>query len=92
MHTLLTDQEGALVSTLIGKTCDRFSIKREFVGTQAHNYLAESHIRIVKLTALKLWKDVERLKLPISQDECVSEAAMAQNLMLSYNGVCPAQA
>ena len=65
---------------------------RELVGTDAHNYLAESHIRIVKLTALKLWQDVQRQKLQSTQDDCVAEAAMAQNLLLSYNGVCPAQA
>ena len=54
MKTLQTDQEGALVGWLIGSACDRFNIKRELIGTDAHNYIVESHIRIIKVAAMKL--------------------------------------
>ena len=53
--------------------------------------MAERRIQIVQLRALKLWKASQKEALPVTQSHCVSEAAMASNLMLTYGGVTPCQ-
>ena len=54
--------------------------------------MAERRIQIVQLPALKLWRASQKEALLVTQSHCVSEAAMASNLMLTYGGVTPCQA
>ena len=49
-------------------------------------------MRIIKGAARKLKHNTVRDKLNVSDDDCVSETTMAQNMLPSYSGVSPAQA
>ena len=53
--------------------------------------VAERRLAIVKLGSLKLWRTAQKTGLQVTQHECVSESAMATNLMLSYGGYTPCQ-
>ena len=88
---IVSDQEGALLSEFVGRCCERFSIARDFGGSQGHTGapLAERRIEIVRATAQKLWADVQQSGLQYTREDCVLEAAMAANLMLSYGGFSP---
>ena len=94
MKTLVTDQEGALVSDLCGTCCEKFDINLDLGGSQGHTTapMAERRIQIIQLSALKLWSAAQKQGLPVTQEMCVSEAAMAANLMLTYAGHTPCQA
>lgn len=92
MVILASDQEGAVISDLVGIACEKFDIQREFGGSYGHSSApaAERRLSIIKLGALKLWSTVQRTGLNATQDMCVSESAMAANLLLSYGGASPA--
>ena len=95
MQFLVSDQEGAITSEMIGSACDRYSIVRLLGGsTDKHTVtgLVESHMRLIKASALKLKADCEREGLSLTNEMILQEAGMAQNLLLSYNGSTPAQA
>ncbi|CAK0817055.1 unnamed protein product, partial [Prorocentrum cordatum] len=98
METFVSDQEGALTSDLVGTTLDRYTIKREFAGTDPNKEeksttgLVESHIRMTKSIALKNEVVAKREGLNISKETLVYEAAMAQNLLLNFGGSTPANA
>ena len=79
MEYMVMDQEPAATSDLRGVTCDRFSIRRVFAGTDAHAVtgLAESHIRLTKLVALKPHEDCQREGLNVSKHDILFEAAMS---------------
>ena len=53
----MSDQEGAVISDLLSRTCGAFSIARSLAGSGGHTKagLAERRQGIVKLGALKLW-------------------------------------
>ncbi|CAK0791575.1 unnamed protein product, partial [Prorocentrum cordatum] len=88
----------ALTSDLVGTTLDRYTIKREFAGTDPNKEeksttgLVESHIRMTKSIALKNEVVAKREGLNISKETLVYEAAMAQNLLLNFGGNTPANA
>ena len=94
MRFLVTDQEGALTSDMIGKCCEKFNIHREFGGSQGHTSapLAERRIEIIRLSSQKVWATVQKTGLNATQEECVVEAAMSSNLMLTYGGFTPTTA
>ena len=91
MTDLLTDQEGASVSELCGRLCDRFSINRVLAGTDDHTLtgLVERYIQLVRLASLKTWKDVQSAGLDVSKEYVVEEAAMATNLVMTHGGQSP---
>ena len=91
MLILVSDQEGAAVSDLVSRFCDRYNITRSFAGTDDHTLtgLAERFIFIVRTASLKTWNDVRKQGLQISQDECVSEAAMCTNMVITHGDRCP---
>ena len=93
-RVLVTDQEGAITSDLVGKCCERFGINRDFGGSQGHTAapMAERRIEIVRIGAAKLWQQVRKQGMPISKEQCVVETAMSTNLMLTYGGCTPTQA
>ncbi|CAK0846103.1 unnamed protein product [Prorocentrum cordatum] len=98
METFVSDQEGALTSDLVGTTLDRYTIKREFAGTDTNKEeksttgLVESHIRMTKSIALKNEVVAKREGLNISKETLMYEAAMSQNLLLNFGGSTPANA
>ena len=94
MGCLASDQEGAVISDLIGIACEKFNIDRDLGGSYGHSaaQVAERRLAIIKLGALKLWETSRRTGLQVTQDQCVQETCMATNLMLSYAGASPAQA
>ena len=77
MEYFVSDQEGAITSDMIGMALERFSIKRVLVGKGSHTGtgLIDSHIRLVKWTALKLKFDAKREGLQVSDRLLVQEAA-----------------
>ena len=93
MHTLVTDAEGAVISDLVGSFCERMHVRRDIAGPDGHTgaALAERHIGLIRLPALKLWADVQKAGLAVTQEQCVEEVAMTQNLLHSYNGCSPSQ-
>ena len=69
MQFLVSDQEGAITSEMMGSACDRYSIRRILGGsTEKHTTtgLVESHIRLLKATALKLKADCDREGLSLT--------------------------
>ena len=88
---IVTDQEGATKSDLVGKCCERFNITRDFGGSQGHAAapLAEPRIEIIRLGSQKLWSTVVKQGLRSTEEEVVMETAMATNLMLTYGGATP---
>ena len=92
--TLVSDQEGAVVSDMISRACEAFDINRDLGGSEGHTKtgLAERRLGIVKLGALKLWHQVQKQGLKLSQDECVIEACMVTNSTLVYGSATPNQA
>ena len=84
MRTLVTHQEGAVVSDISGALCEKFDIHLDLGGSQGHTAapMAERSIQIVQLSALKLWSASQKACLNATQEMCVAEAAMASNLML----------
>ena len=93
MSFLVSDQESAMLSDLVGKACEKFGIEREFGGSGGHTGapIAERRIQLVRIGALKLWDTVVRTGLTVTQDMCVEETAMCLNLTLVYGGVTPCQ-
>ena len=93
-RTIVSDQEGAVISDLISRACETFEIDRDLQGSEGHTKtgLAERRLGIVKLGALKLWAQTQKQGLRISQDDCVSEACSATNSVLVYNACSPNQA
>ena len=92
--TLVSDQEGADISDLISRTCEAFDINRDLAGSEGHTKtgLAERRLGITKIGALKLWHQVQKQGLKLSQDECVVEACMVTNAILVYGSATPNQA
>ncbi len=88
MRVLVTDQEGALSTDMIGKCCEKFNIDHDFGGSQGHTSapLAERPIEILRLGAQKLWRTVQKTGRAPTQEDRVSETAMSSNLMLTYGG------
>ena len=94
MNIAVMDQEGALVSEISGRFADRLNVTREFAGTDDHTGtgLAERHIMLTRLAGLKLWESCVTDGLEVTKQDCMFEAAMCQNLVLSYDSGSPAQA
>ena len=92
--TIVSDQEGAVISDLIGRACEAFGMTRELAGSEGHTRtgIAERKIGVVKLTALKLYAQTQRQGMKTSQDDCVYEAAMCCNSFLVYGTNTPNQA
>ena len=82
-----------MISELISTACEAFDIQRDLAGSQGHTKtgLAERRLGLIKLGALKLYHQVQRQGLRLSQDECVVEAAMACNSLLVYGSSTPNQ-
>ena len=51
--------------------------------------MAERCIEICKVSDQKLWAIVRKTGLNATQEQCVSEVAMASNAMLTYGGYMP---
>ena len=87
MLTLVVDQEGAIVSDTVSKFCDRYGIRRIFAGTDDHTLtgLAERYIFIVRTASHKTWAESRKQGLPITQDQCVEEAAMCFRLQSHWH-------
>ena len=53
--TLVSDQEGAVMSDMMGRVCETFSVQRDLAGSGGHTRtgIAERRLGIVKLGALK---------------------------------------
>ena len=52
--------------------------------------IVERHVDLMKLTMLKLQAEMSRQGVTLENEEMAGEAAMAQNITLSYGGVTPA--
>ena len=91
MFYLVTDQEGAIASDLVGKCCEKFDVARNFGGSQgpATAPVAESWIEIARAGSQKLWATVQKTGLGATQSRVVCEVAMSTSGMLSYNGHAP---
>ena len=97
MRTLVSDQETSVMSVEAGSECQRLGIRRQPAGTttgaqgKQHSTtgLVEKHIDLTKLTMLKLKAEAERWGIEIEKEELAAEAAMAQNLTISYGGYSP---
>ena len=92
--TLVSDQEGAVISDMLGRACEAFGMERELAGSETHTRtgMAERRIGVVKLASLKLYAQARRQGMKASQDECVYEATMCSNSCLVYDTYTPNQA
>ena len=82
-----------MVADLAGRFCDPLSVRRIFAGTDDHTVtgLAERHIMLTRISALKLYEEAKRAGLEVTRQHIMYEATMCQNLILSYDGGSPAQ-
>jgi len=82
-----------LVSDLCCTFYEKLDINLDLGGSQGHTAdpTAECHTQIDQFSALKIWESAQKEELAVSQSQCVCEAAMASNSMLTYGGVAPAQ-
>ena len=62
MRTIVSDQEGAVISEMTATACERYNIRRELAGSEGHTgaSLAERHIDLIRLAALKVWEEVKQ--------------------------------
>ena len=92
--TLVSDQEGAVISDMFGRVCEAFTIKRDLAGSDGHTRtgIAERRLGIVKLGALKLYAQAQKQGMRTTQDDCVYESAMSTNSVLVYDSSTPNQA
>ena len=97
---LVLDQQVALMSHESGAEFERLNISRCPRGTTAGHGaeqhtgtgIVERHVQLIKLTMYKLRAELQRQGLQPTEAELGQEAAMAQNLTLSYGGVTPSMA
>ena len=61
-------------------------------GKHSGTGLVESHIRLSKLSMLKIKAHVTKAGLFVEDEDIGFEAGMAQNLVLGYSGVSPSMA
>ncbi len=94
MNTIILDQEGGMMSELTNRFRDRYSVRRVFAAVDDHTTtgLVEAHIRLTRITTLKLWSDVRKQAIPVTQEDCVIESATLGNLITNVNGSTPALA
>ena len=93
-HFIVSDQEGSVISDLIGKACEAYDMDRDLQGSEGHTRtgMVERRLGIVKLAALKLYAQVQKQGLKKSQDDCIAEACMCSNSVLVYGSNTPNQA
>jgi len=96
MKQLVSDQEGGVRSDETAITCERFSIHRvlkgsDDTGRHTGTGLAERHIQLIKLAALKTERTCVRQGLDVTYEDIVTEVTMGQNSMLEYGGYSPNQ-
>ena len=97
---LVLDQQVALMSHDSGAEFERLGINRcprgttSGHGSEQHTGtgIVERHVQLTKLTMFKLRAELQRQGLQPTEPELGQEAAMAQNLTLSYGGVTPSMA
>ena len=84
----------------VGGKFERLGISRKPRGTtlgeaakqHTSTGLVERHIGLIKITIQKIKAELERRSLTYDIGEIASEAAMAQNITMSYHGVTPCMA
>lgn len=94
-RVLESDQEGGATSGYFTRETERLSITLRFKGSQGHTGtgLAERHIQLTEVAALKTWEDVKKHGLrDIEKKDVVIECAGGQNTLLEYGGSSPNQA
>ena len=95
-RTLVSDQEGGIMSDLAGRELERFSIVRRPKGSERGKHTGtggpERHVQLTKLSMLKIRAECDRQGLQVPEEDMAYEAAMAQNLVLEYGRVTPAMA
>ena len=91
LTTIISDQEGGLVSNLGTKLLDALNIERKLVGpgNVTPKGVVERHIALTKYTMFRLESQARAEGLDVSHGEICQEACMSQNLLLDYNGVTP---
>ena len=97
MRNLVSDQEGGIAAEDTALTCERYSIVRCLKGSDPSGRhtgtgLAEKHIHMTKLAALKTWDKAEAQGLThVTKQDVMHEVGMAQNVLLEYGGFTPSQ-
>lgn len=100
MGKLVMDQQTSLMGHDVGGEFERLGISRKPKGTTSGDAakqhtstgLVERHIGLIKITIKKIKAELERQSLTYDLGEIASEAAMAQNMTMSYHGVTPSMA
>ena len=89
-RTLVSDQEGGIMSDLAGRELERFSIVRRPKGSERGKHTGtggpERHVQLTKLSMLKIRAECDRQGLQVPEEDMAYEAAMAQNLVLEHGG------
>ena len=91
------DQEGGIRSSKSGKRLENLGITRRLKGSQVQGEhtgtgLAEAHVRLTKLSSMKLKASAQKTGLYVDDEDIIFESCMAQNISLSYGGVAPVMA
>lgn len=89
------DQEGDATSDWFTYEAERLSITLRFKGSQGHTGtgLAERHIQLVEVAALKTFEDTEKYEFKdVRKQDIVIEVAMGQITLWEYDGYSPNQA
>ena len=94
MRVLVMDQDGGIRSIRSGKRLENLGIIRRLKGsTVAGEHtatgLAESHVRLSKLTMLKIHAAAKKAGLLVEDEDIGFETGMAHNCVLSFGGVSP---
>lgn len=97
---VVVDQQLSLMSHETGGGFERLNMHRSLRGTtagpgaeqHAGTGSVERHVQLMKLTTYKLMAELQRQGLLPQAEELGREAAMAQNITLSYKGITPAMA
>jgi len=95
---IVMDQQVSLMSHDSGAEFERLNITRVPKGTTSGaaakqhtgTGIVVRHVDLMKLTMLKLQAEMSRQGVTLENEEMAGEAAMAQNITLSYGGVTPA--
>ena len=97
MKNLVSDQEGGVTAEETAIACERYSINRVLKGCDPEGRhtgtgLAEKHIHLSKLSALKCLDVTTRMGLTeITREDVMFEVGMGQNILLEYGGYSPSQ-
>jgi hypothetical protein len=92
MTTLMSDQEGGLVSEQASIWAERHSIALRFKPKGSHAAIVERHHQTIRDLYHKLSTQAQHERLTVEPSDILSEAVFAKNVLTNVGGYSPFQA